>query len=500
MIQGTGSHVGKTILVAGLCRVFARRGLKVAPFKAQNMALNSFVTRQGEEIGRATAVQAFAARQEPLVHMNPVLLKPKSDITSQLILHGHAVEDVTAKDYFVAAKLQARRTEAVRQSIAFLKERFDLIIAEGAGSCAEPNLRQPDIANMGAAHLLGAKVYIAADIDMGGVFAQLLGSMQILELVSPSDLPLVRGFLINKFRGDLEILKPAIDFLEQHTGRRVLGVLPYLHDLALEEEDRIRPRPGPRNDPRDGPADARDIRIGVVYLPHISNANDFDFLAAEPGVDVHFLKSARDLEGLDALILPGTKNTTGDLALMRQYGLAQAIEKLAGRTPILGVCGGYQMLGRMLNDPQCLESEHGSMPGLGLLDFAVTFGPRKVLVQRTYEPAPGNPFAEAGRVTGYEIHAGVVGPHGLAPLYTHEGGTDGARHPNLPIWGAFIHDLFRNPRFTRAFVNELRRRQNLAPLQGPLADPQARANQAMDRLADVLEAHAGDLIRDVAGA
>ena len=168
MIQGTGSHVGKTILVAGLCRVFARRGLKVAPFKAQNMALNSFVTRQGEEIGRATAVQAFAARQEPLVHMNPVLLKPKSDITSQLILHGHAVEDVTAKDYFVAAKLQARRTEAVRQSIAFLKERFDLIIAEGAGSCAEPNLRQPDIANMGAAHLLGAKVYIAADIDMGG--------------------------------------------------------------------------------------------------------------------------------------------------------------------------------------------------------------------------------------------------------------------------------------------------------------------------------------------
>jgi adenosylcobyric acid synthase len=478
MIQATGSDAGKTIMVAGLCRLFANRGLRVAPFKAQNMSLNSFVTLDGGEIARATAVQAAAARQEPSVHMNPLLLKPKSDDVAQLIIHGKPVRDVSAAEYFIAPEhLQQTKLDAITASIAYLRQHYDLIIAEGAGSCAEPNLRQLDVVNMGAAHLLGARVFVVGDIDRGGVFAAFLGSLDIMRSTQPDDVGLVEGFLINKFRGDPAVLQPALDFMTAHCPVPIAGVLPYLADLRLEEEDRVREHRVPHP----------EVDIAVLYLPHISNANDFDFLAEEANVQLRFVRSAAELGVPDAVIIPGTKTTTWDLDHIRRTGLALAVERLVGRVPVIGICGGYQMLGRTLHDPDRLESELGTIDGLGCLDFDVSFQPHKTLARRIYTPTRDNPFAAAGTIAGYEIHTGDVRYGTCLPAFVYDGGVDGVVDPSRLLFGSFIHDIFSNPGFTRAFVDLLRRHKGLPPLTGPLIRARNRMDESYERLAAELD-------------
>jgi adenosylcobyric acid synthase len=480
MIQGTSSDAGKTTIVAGLCRLLANRGLKVAPFKSQNMALNSYVTESGEEIARATAVQAFGARQVPIVHMNPLLLKPKADDVSQLIVHGKALIDVTAKDYFLSDALQDVKIAAIRESIAYLRQHYDLIIAEGAGSCAEPNLRKLDVVNMGLAHELQAKVIIVADIAKGGVFADILGSLKIMDLTEPRDIELIAGFIINKFRGDRAVLQPAIDFIELETSIPVIGVLPFMNDLKLEEEDRI----------KEHRCENPEVDIAVIYLPHISNANDFDFLAEEDNVQVRFVKSPDSIGLPDAIIIPGTKNTVWDLDYMRRVGLEKAIEELAGSTPVVGICGGYQMLGRTLWDSNHVESELGTTPGMGLLDFDVEFLPNKTVTNRKYTPTTDNIFSSVGTLSGYEIHSGIVRYRNCKPMFEYVGGYDGAIHPEKLIFGTFIHDIFRNPAFRRTFVNNLRQKRGLPPLTAELSESRNRADESYEELAAILEQHA----------
>jgi adenosylcobyric acid synthase len=480
MLQGTSSDAGKTTLVAGLCRLFANRGFRVAPFKSQNMALNSFVTRDGGEIARATAMQAAGARQEPVVHMNPLLLKPKADDVAQLIVHGKAHSDVRARDYFLSDTLQSLKLEAIRASIEYLNIHYDLVIAEGAGSCAEPNLRRLDVVNMGLAHLLDAKVYVVVDINKGGAFADILGSLEVMRLTEPRDIQRIEGFLINKFRGDRDVLEPAIEFTERHSRKRIIGVLPYLHGLTLEEEDRVREfRP-----------EHLEIDIAIIYLPHISNANDFDFLAEEPNVQVRYVRSAETMGVPDAVIIPGTKNTTWDLDYLHRTGVERRLRELAESIPVIGICGGYEMLGRKLHDPERSESEFGTMDGLGLLDIEVDFEPEKTLARRVYTPTLANFLAGAGLVEGYEIHMGRIHYGNAEPAYLHPAGPDGAVHPSRPILGTFIHDIFSNPQFTRAFVNMLREEKGLAPLSGPLPLARDRMEGSYENLAAMLAEYA----------
>jgi adenosylcobyric acid synthase len=481
MLQGTSSDAGKTTLVAGLCRLFANRGLRVAPFKSQNMALNSFVTATGGEIGRATAVQAAGARQEPIVEMNPLLLKPKADDVAQLIVNGKAWGDVSARDYFLSDKLQDLKLDAIQAAINHLKANFDLIIAEGAGSCGEPNLRRLDVVNMGLAHLLGARVFVVVDINKGGAFADILGTLEVMRLTEPADIDLIEGFLLNKFRGDRDVLQPAIEFTEKHAGKKIVGVLPYLNNLTLEEEDRIREY---------RPANV-EIDIAVLYLPHISNANDFDFLGEEENVQVRYARSADSLGLPDAVIIPGTKNTVWDLDYIRRTGLETRVRSLAETIPVIGICGGYQMLGKKLYDPDRLESEVGTIDGMDLLDIDIRFEPEKILVRRTYEPLPENFLSQSGAVTGYEIHSGTVAYNTAKPAFSHENGVDGAVHPTRLIFGTFIHDVFSNPKFTRAFVNLLRRRKNLPTLATPLPLARDKMDESFEHLASMLKEKGG---------
>jgi adenosylcobyric acid synthase len=477
MVQGTGSETGKTTLVAGLCRLFANAGLRVAPFKAQNMSLNCFVTEEGGEIARATAVQAFGARERPIVHMNPLLLKPKSDELSQLIVHGRAVGDVTAHEFFGSNRLRDLKRSAIEHSINFLEQQFDVIIAEGAGSCAEPNLREFDAVNMGIAEFLDADVYIVTDLDKGGCFASILGSLRIMELTAPSDIRRIRGFILNKFRGDRALLQPAIEFLERHTGIPVVGVVPWLFDLTLSEEDRLKERLCPHP----------EIDIAVLYLPHIANVSDFDPLRAEENVQLRFVKSPAEMGHPDAIIIPGTKNTVWDLEFLRRTGMIATLERSVGSVPLMGICGGYQMLGRELRDPDRLESEIGTIPGLDLLDISFRFGAAKVVTNRCYQPTQANPFSSAGAVSGYEIRAGIPERGCCAPLYTYGDGEDGGVDAEKMIMGTSIHDIFQNARFSREVINHLRARKGLLRLQSPLRNNQSAMDATYERLAMTLK-------------
>src|ERR1043166_1846429 len=410
--------------------------------------------------------------------MTPLLLKPKSDDIAQLIIHGKPARDVSAAEYFIAPeRLQQTKLDAITTSIAYLRQHYDLIVAEGAGSCAEPNLRELDVVNMGAAHLLGARVFIVGDIDRGGVFAAFLGSLDIMRSTRPDDVGLIEGFLINKFRGDPAVLQPALAFMTARCPVPIAGVLPYLADLRLEEEDRVRERRVSRP----------EVDIAVLSLPHISNANEFDFLAEETNVQLRFVRSAAELGVPDAVIIPGTKTTTWDLDYIRRTGLALAVERLVGRVPVIGICGGYQMLGRTLHDPERLESELGTIAGLGLLDFEVTFQPHKTLARRTYTPTRDNPFAAAGPIAGYEIHTGDVRYGNCEPAFVHDDGVDGIVDPGRLLFGSFIHDIFSNASFTRVFVDVVRRGKGLAPLTGPLIRARDRMDASYERLAAALD-------------
>ena len=467
MVQGTMSGAGKSLLCAALCRIFAQDGYRTAPFKSQNMALNSFVTRDGLEMGRAQVVQAQAAGVEPDVRMNPILLKPSSDIGSQVIVNGEVRGDMPAKEYF-------RRKKALIPDIlrAYdgLASEFDIIVIEGAGSPAEINLKADDIVNMGLARLVAAPVLLAGDIDRGGVFAQLYGTVELLE---PDERARICGLIINKFRGDVEILRPGLAMLEEKTRLPVVGVVPYLK-VDIEDEDSLSERLQQKNA-------VKPLDVAIVRLPHISNFTDFMPLEQHPLLGVRYVQAARELGMPDLIILPGTKNTVNDLLWLRQCGLETAVQKLARRgTPVLGVCGGYQMLGGMLDDSAGTESGRPqTLRGLELLPTRTVFTLEKRRAQVTATAAA--PFAGAA-LAGYEIHTGRTTVEG-APFCTLADGTpDGCVQGS--VFGTYLHGLFDSGELTEKLAALLCRRKGLAPETAAPLTMQAYREQQFDLLAD----------------
>lgn len=467
MIQGTTSDAGKSTLVAALCRALYRRGISVAPFKPQNMALNSAVTVDGGEIGRAQAVQAHACGLEPHTDMNPILLKPNSDTGCQVIIHGKVACNLEATGYH-AYKPTAMR--AVMESWQRLRAQYDCVIVEGAGSPAEINLREGDIANMGFAEAADCPVILIADIDRGGVFAHIVGT---LALLSESERARIAGFVINRFRGDIALLQSGLDWLERETGKPVIGVLPYLHDLHIEAEDAV-PQATHQANPH-------ALKVVVPVLPHISNHTDFDALRLHPQVDFQFVGIGDPMPAADLIILPGSKNVRADLAQLRAHGWEDKLSRhLRYGGKVLGVCGGFQMLGTAIHDPHGVEGEAGSSAGLGWLSMETTLTQQKRLAQVTGRLA----FA-AATVTGYEIHMGVSTGEALQyPVLYIDGQPEGAMSVDWQIAGTYLHGLFDHAESTVAW---------LAWAGLPTADTgfdYTRLREAgLERLADAVEQH-----------
>jgi adenosylcobyric acid synthase len=467
MVQGTTSDAGKSTLVTALCRWLTRQGVAVVPFKPQNMALNSAVTADGGEIGRAQAVQAQAAYLEPHTDMNPVLLKPNSDTGAQVIIHGRAVTTMNAVAYH---DYKAIAMQAVLASHQRLNDTYDVVMVEGAGSPAEINLRAGDIANMGFAEAVDCPVLLIADINRGGVFAHLVGT---LELLSPSEQARVQGFIINRFRGDIALLQPGLDWLEARTGKPVIGVLPYVMDLHLEAEDGLDRR-------QSGKADTV-LKVIVPVLPRISNHTDFDPLRLHPQVDLQFIGAGDDIPPADLIILPGSKSVRADLAHLRAQGWEEAITRhLRYGGKVLGICGGLQMLGTRIDDPLGLEGAAGSSAGLGLLEFTTQLHAEKQLRNVT-----GQLSLEQAAVSGYEIHAGVtVGAALERPAVRLSGGRcDGAISADGQILGTYLHGLFEAPQSSVALL----RWAGLADVQS--VDYHALREADIERLADLVERH-----------
>jgi len=470
LVAGTGSDAGKSALVAGLCRWLARQGVAVAPFKAQNMSLNSFVTAEGAEIGRAQAMQAAAAGIEPTADMNPVLLKPGSDRRSQVVVLGHPEAEADAVGYRAHAP---RLREVALASLNRLRASYDVVICEGAGSPAEINLRDTDVANMALARAAGLPVIVVGDIDRGGVFAAMFGT---LALLSPPDQALIAGFVINKFRGAPELLDSGLRMLRELTGRPVFGVLPWRNGLELDAEDSLSlANPALVTQTRSTSVDHTSLRVAVVKLPRISNFTDADALAAEPGVLVRFADHPAELADADLVVLPGSRATVADLAWLRERGLAEAITGRArARRPVLGICGGYQMLAEVIDDP--VESRQGLVDGLGLLPARVVFGPAKRL---------GRPAGRAlgAPVAGYEIH------HGIAEI------TDPAAEPFLDgcrrgaVWGTSWHGVLENDEFRRVFLAEVAAQAGRDFKPAPGTDFAALRQARLDVLGDLVADH-----------
>jgi adenosylcobyric acid synthase len=474
LVAGTGSDAGKSVLVAGLCRWLARQGVKVAPFKAQNMSLNSFVTLDGAEIGRAQAMQAAAAGVEPVADMNPVLLKPGSDRRSQVVVLGHPEAEADAVGYRVHAP---RLRQVALDSLARLRAAYDVVICEGAGSPAEINLRETDVANMGLARAAGLPVIVTGDIDRGGVFAAMYGT---LALLSPEDQALICGFVINKFRGAPELLDSGLVMLRRLTGRPVYGVLPWQEGLWLDAEDSLNlPASQAPHDTCSTIVDYGSVlRVAVVRLPRISNFTDVDALAAEPGVLVRFATSPADLADADLVVLPGSRATVSDLAWLRDRGLAAAVtERARAGRPVLGICGGYQMLAGQIEDE--VESRRGAVDGLGLLPVRIRFGAEKIL-GRPRGSALGAPVA------GYEIHHGVAEITDPADQGT-EPFLDGCRRG--PVWGTSWHGALENDAFRRAFLAEVAARAGRDFTPAPGTSFAAVREARLDVLADLVAAH-----------
>ncbi|QHF46171.1 cobyric acid synthase CobQ [Pseudomonas sp. S35] len=478
MVQGTTSDAGKSTLVTALCRWLVRQGVAVAPFKPQNMALNSAVTAEGGEIGRAQAVQAQAANLAPHTDMNPVLLKPNSDTGSQVIIHGRAVTTMNAVAYH---DYKAIAMQAVLASHARLSERYRVVMVEGAGSPAEINLRANDIANMGFAEAVDCPVLLIADINRGGVFAHLVGT---LELLSPSEQARVKGFIINRFRGDIALLQPGLDWLEARTGKPVVGVLPYVMDLHLEAEDGI--------DQRQIDKAAQVLKVVVPVLPRISNHTDFDPLRLHPQVDLQFVGPGQPIPAADLIILPGSKSVRSDLAYLRANGWDTAVARhLRYGGKVLGICGGLQMLGEQVHDPLGLEGPAGSSDGLGLLAFSTTLEEEKQL-----RNVRGRLLLENAEVSGYEIHAGVTCGAALsnAAVLLEDGRSDGAQSADGQILGTYLHGLFETP----AACSALLRWAGLQDVQE--VDYHALRERDIERLADLVENHLDtDLLRKLVG-
>jgi adenosylcobyric acid synthase len=496
MILGTSSHVGKSIITAGLGRVFADQAYRVAPFKAQNMSLNSAATPDGGEIGRAQALQAEACRVLPCVEMNPVLLKPSTDTGAQVILLGKIWGQVTASDY------HTRRVEQLFPEVLAAYRRlavnYELILLEGAGSPVEINLREHDIVNMRMAHAADAACILVCDIDRGGAFASLLGTLELLE---PEDRVRIRGFIINKFRGDESLLRPGIAMIEKRLHLPCLGVVPFLHDLGLDEEDGVALEDrasAARRWKNLESGSARALRIGVIALPHMANFTDFDPLALEPSISLAFLERSEEMAAADFLILPGTKQTLDDLYWLEQRGFAQELRRLAEiAAPIVGICGGLQMLGRSIVDPEGVENQGhpASRKGLGLLPVRTVLRPEKTVrhvrgfLRRSFFRSDASPLIP---FEGYEIHVGETsyetGGHPLADL-EHEGTmesvADGAVSESGRVFGTYVHGFFDNDDFRHAFIRTARAAVELAPAE-KFARVGAKREARIDRLADHL--------------
>ncbi|GAA1634229.1 cobyric acid synthase [Nonomuraea maheshkhaliensis] len=462
LVAGTTSDAGKSVVTAGICRWLARQGVRVAPFKAQNMSLNSYVTADGAEIGRAQAAQARAAGLEPVADMNPVLLKPGSDRRSQVVLMGRPVADVDAMEYG-ALKGMLRKTAL--EALHRLREQYDVVVCEGAGSPAEINLRRTDIANMGLARAADLPVLVVGDIDRGGVFAAFYGTLSLLDA---ADQALVSGFVVNKFRGAKELLQPGLDMLGRLTGREVYGVLPWLEGPWLDVEDslaldgrQVTARP---------PYGRQTLRVAVVRLPRISNFTDVDALAAEPGILVRFVSDPAELDDADLVVLPGSRATVDDLTWLRERGLAAALRERSG--PVLGVCGGFQMLGREIVDE--VESGVGRVEGLGLLPVRITFEREKRLAR-----PEGEAYGE--RVRAYEIHHGVATVEGGEPFL------DGCRQGN--VWGTTWHGALENDGFRRAFLADVAARAGRDFVPDPGTDFATLREERLDALGDLVEQH-----------
>ncbi len=493
MVMGTGSDVGKSVVAAGLCRIFRRAGIDVAPFKAQNMSLNSFVTSDGGEMGRAQVLQAEACGLPPHVDMNPILLKPEADDCSQVIVHGKVWGKYDGRRYY------ARRDELfrfVQESYGRLAQHHDLIVIEGAGSAAEVNLRDKDIVNWPVANMADARVLLVADIDRGGVFAQVIGT---LDLLSSDERRRVIGIVVNKFRGDPSLFSDGVRFLEERSRLPVLGVLPFLRELDLDQEDSVAIERY-----RSNHFAPEKVNVAVVLLPRMSNFTDFNPLAAEPDVILRYAKAPAELDGADAVIIPGSKSTVADLEYLDQAGFRAAFAAhLSGGGELLGICAGYQMLGREICDPYGVESG-GKKFGVGFLNVATELTAGKTTVQ--VEAQPTDCKTGTGEIVrGYEIHMGRTDRGQVAPRFRIlrrlgrgtagmdidcDDNTDGAMSPDGRIWGTYIHGVFDQPGFRRLWLNQLRQRKGLEPFSLVVSENANRKlAAAMDRWADHLERH-----------
>jgi adenosylcobyric acid synthase len=482
MIQGTASGVGKSLLTTAFCRLFARAGYRVAPFKSQNMALNAAVAADGGEIGRAQAAQADAAGVEPTVDMNPILLKPEGDVRAQLVIRGAAAVSV---DFATYQTMAPKLLTVVEESLGRLRAAYDLVLIEGAGSPAEINLAATEIVNMRIARLADAPVLLAGDIDRGGVFAALVGTLALLE---PDDRARIVGFLINRFRGERRLLEPGLEMLTARTGVPVLGVIPMILERLVPSEDSL------DLDRVAGAAGDAVVDVAVVRLPRISNFDDFEPLADEPGVRVRFVRTAAELAGADLVILPGTKTTVADLTWLHASGIGAAVRQvaLAGR-PVLGVCGGFQMLGERVEDPDGLEGVPGTVQGLGLLPVTTTFAgaKRTVRVRARVAAARGVLAAAAGRdVAAYEIHVGRTRSTGDAAFEVTMRGAerqseaDGAVSADGAVTGTYLHGLFAEDALRGAVLRAVAERSGRAP-DSRWGQPRG-ATARYDRLADIV--------------
>lgn len=488
MMMGTSSHVGKSILATAMCRILYRKGRKVVPFKAQNMALNSYVTRDGDEMGRAQVAQAEAAGMEPMVDMNPVLLKPTGNAASQVIIMGKPVGNMSAREYHRGYSLKA--FDAVKEALGRLDKEYDTIVIEGAGSPAEINLKANDIVNMRVAKYLQAPVLLIADIDRGGALASLVGT---LELLDEEERALVKGLVINKFRGDVTLLTPAIDFLEEKTGKPVLGVVPHIDQMGIDDEDSVS-----LEEKQAAPTEG-DIRIAVIQTPKISNFTDFDALAHEKDVALYYVKSVEDLGEPDVIILPGSKNTTEDMLYLRKSGLGEKIlaHAKAGKA-VIGICGGYQMLGEVIRDPQHTESQNDEVAGLGLLGMETVFASEKLTSQVVAQCQDLHFMGQsisADNLQGYEIHMGHTAFTREADKHPftvcqRRGKTcasqEGTANAEGNVFGTYIHGVFDNDVFRRSVLNAIRHSKGLEALANT-RNVMAEKQQAYEHLADVVE-------------
>ncbi len=458
MIQGTGSHAGKSLLVTAFCRIFKQMGYRVAPFKAQNMALNSFITEEGGEMGRAQVVQAEAAGVTPSVDMNPVLIKPQSDIGAQVIIQGKVVGNYSAVEYHSYKK---EAIKIVKESYKRLAKKFDLILIEGAGSPAEINLKRHDIVNMRVAQMADAPVLIVSDIDRGGVFASLIGTM---ELLTTSEKKRVKGFIINKFRGDLNLLKPGLAFIKRKTGIKVLGVIPFIKDIYIQDEDSV------SLEKKFTMNTNGKLDIAVLNLPHISNFTDFDPLEREDLVSLRYVKEATAVGKPHVLIIPGSKNTIEDLNYLKTRGYLEEIKRLKKNgSTIVGICGGFQILGKTISDHYAVESSRRKIEGLGFLDMETQFENEKTTFQVEAEEIKSEGKRKSPEVVrGYDIHMGKTKLNSAKSLFKIKRRSgkkclvyDGAVSRDGKVWGTYMHGVFDNDGFRRRFIHRISKKENI---------------------------------------